>query len=152
MTPLPNNRTLETGSMVNPATGQATAYEEVWQDIEPICTTSAWADENLRLHNPGIEPMRTVMVLTLQDDANQARGMVVRVGQYCQGVVRQGEYFSLDRWRWQAAGGWQRECRVGDLMLPCGWCFEPQMGGLMGVGARVRYQDYEWVVVERDEF
>ena len=27
--------TLETGSMVNPATGRVTAYEEVWEDEEP---------------------------------------------------------------------------------------------------------------------
>ncbi|KAJ7468498.1 hypothetical protein FB451DRAFT_1400875 [Mycena latifolia] len=33
-TPLPDGRTLEVGEMVNPATGEVTAYEEVWRDEE----------------------------------------------------------------------------------------------------------------------
>ncbi|KIY73975.1 hypothetical protein CYLTODRAFT_485106 [Cylindrobasidium torrendii FP15055 ss-10] len=47
--PLPDGRTLESGSMVNPATGQMTAYEEIWRDEEAedwlfACNTSesAW--------------------------------------------------------------------------------------------------------------
>jgi hypothetical protein len=136
MFPQPDGRTLETGEMVNPATGELTKYEESWIDVEP--TTTGTEDEG-RL---------VCVVLILQDDANEARGMVVRVGQYCQGFMRVGDALSMERWAWDAEGGWRRLVHMGDLWLPCGVVTD---GKRLELGGQVKYGEYEWKIVEMVE-
>ncbi|KAF5389948.1 hypothetical protein D9757_003622 [Collybiopsis confluens] len=48
-TGLPDGTTLETGEMINPATGKLTAYEEIWRDVEVV--GSADGNTSLFLHN-----------------------------------------------------------------------------------------------------
>ncbi|KAK5169873.1 uncharacterized protein LTR77_005851 [Saxophila tyrrhenica] len=133
MFPQPDGRTLETGSMVNPASGKVEAYEEMWADPEP---TGAG------------EEGKVCKVLILRDEAHEARGMVVRVGQFCQGVLRIGEAFALERWGWREHGGWRREVRMGDLWLPCG---VPCDGERVKLGGEVKYGDHVWKCVELAE-
>jgi hypothetical protein len=138
MIPQTDGTTLERGSMVNPATGQMTPYEECWKDIEPI---------RIREQAKGV-----CVVLQLHDDANKARGVVVRVGQCCQGLIRVGEHMALERWVWshEETKGWTRKFRMGDdLWLPCGVALEEDK---LKKDGEVTYGAYVWNVVELSEF
>lgn len=125
---------LEHGNMANPVTGRLTDYTEGWRDAEPVATSEA--------------NTKVCMVLELSAEAQQ--GMVVRVGQFVQGVVRVGEFFALERWSWQAGEGegWRLDARVGDLWLPCAVCME----GMLDVGGKVEFGHHEWEVVEKELF
>ncbi len=128
-------RTIEKGRMVNPATGLLTAYEESWLDPEPFSTVEG--------------ERRRCVVLRLHDDANHARGVVVRIGEYCQGVVRIGNDFALERWMWDAKQGWQRLVRLGELVLPCRQALDPLKHR---VGEDVQCEQSRWKVEELSSF
>ncbi len=139
--------TLEKGRMVNPATGKMTDYEECWRDVEALSTeASPAAGEKEGLGNGG---KRVCTVLQLHDDTNKARGMVIRIGQFVQGVLRVGEAFALERWEWEKKEGWKRSVRIGDLFVPCGVLLG---GERVKLGGEVRYGDFGWRVVETSEF
>lgn len=156
-------RTLEKGKMVNPSTGLLTDYEEVWRDEKVIATPSKDCDVDEGIEKDvkdmaaeGVEKgseegvngdrSRMCVVLILDDPASQARGMVVRVGQYCQAVLRVADHFSLERWQWlDKQDGWRRECRIGSMWVPCGSTFDEAR---VKLGGKVRYGDYVWEVVE----
>jgi len=102
------------------------------------------------------------VVLLLHDEEHRVKGMVVRVGQFCQGVVKVGERFALERWEWKGremvregddsrarAGGWKRAVRVGDWWLPCGAALRED---LLKEGGEVKHQDMAWKVVELSHF
>lgn len=127
--------------MPHPRTGQPTDYEEVWID-EPAMGGGLAGGEVAAAGGAVV-----AVVLTLQDDENRARGMVVRVGQFCQGVLRAGDAFACERWEWTAGQGrgWRRAARVGDLFLPCGLAMEE---GKIRLGGSVRFGDFKWTVVE----
>ncbi|KAI1426709.1 hypothetical protein F5Y12DRAFT_783750 [Xylaria sp. FL1777] len=105
--PQDDGRTLETGRMVNPATGQMTSYEEVWSDLE----AEGIPDEVNQ------QQRARCVVLELEDEERDERGMVVCLGRYCQGVVRTGSRFAAERWLWED-GEWQQKFRIGDLRIP----------------------------------
>jgi hypothetical protein len=86
MWPQPNGDTLEKGSSRDLETGTVSEYEELWADI-PVEKT-------------GLDGKRASVVLQLQDDARKARGMVVRVGGCCQGLLKIKEEITLERWKW----------------------------------------------------
>ena len=135
MLPQKDGTTLERGTMVNPATGQMTDYEECWSDVEPTSTNS--------------DSERLCVVLQLHDDANNARGVVVRIGQYCQGLLRVGEQLALERWEWKKETGWNRVTRMGDMWLPCGVALDDSK---LKIDGEVTYGQYLWKVVELAEF
>ncbi|KAI1182861.1 hypothetical protein F5B17DRAFT_443904 [Nemania serpens] len=111
--PQEDGRTLETGRMVNPATGKLADYEEVWTDLE--------AEGVPEVHQNSAEltqqPRALCVVLEMEDEEREGRGMVVCVGRHCQGVVRIGDRFAAERWLWED-GGWRRKYRVGDIWIP----------------------------------
>lgn len=129
----------ETGSMVNPATGLMTDYTEGWREPKAVPTSQEESDDGM-----------ICMVLELCDEAQQARGMVIRVGQFVQGVIRVGELFALERWSWVEGWkeGWKLDTRIGDLFLPCGVCTDANLD----LGGKVVYGEFEWRVVEVDRF
>ena len=135
MFPLADGRTLENGSMINPATGRMTDYEECWKDVDPLANEKGAG--------------KVCTVLQIHDDAHKVRGMVFRVGQFCQGILRVGEGLSLERWQWEESGGWKRQARVGDQWIPCGVILE---GERLKMGGEVTYGDFVWRVVELGEF
>ncbi|KAK5989473.1 hypothetical protein PT974_10995 [Cladobotryum mycophilum] len=104
--PRPDGLTLEKGSMVNPATGRDTAYEELWYDPDPKIT-------------PPEE--KVVSLVLMWEESEVRRGMVVRVGEYCQGFVRDGDELAAERWAWrEGGGGWERVVKIGsERELPC---------------------------------
>lgn len=164
-----DQRSLEKGSMVNPETGRLTEYEEIWRDVEAVAVPDcedgeggARGEENEEEDDEEDEEKtdeeaeeeeeeeKVSGVLILDEPEQRARGMVVRIGQYCQGVLRVKGEFSLERWEWVGEEkGWERKVRMGSLFLPCG----PAMDVLgMEVGSQVRHGDFRWKVVELDYF
>jgi hypothetical protein len=101
--------TLETGRMLNPATGAETDYEEVWRS-EPIQMV------------PGAGGGDAVTCLALQMEGGSEgvkRGLVVRLGQYCQAFARDGDEIALERLRWDAdQQRWASSVRIGRLEFP----------------------------------
>ncbi|EFX05853.1 hypothetical protein CMQ_3922 [Grosmannia clavigera kw1407] len=105
---LPDGNYLEKGEMVNPATGKMAPYEEVWIDVQPVATSPS-----------EVGAMRCVVV-QLHDDAAGTRGVVERLGQFCQGIVRTAaKGITVERWQWTADKGWQRTFRLGTGSIPC---------------------------------
>ncbi|KAI1109994.1 hypothetical protein F5Y14DRAFT_455481 [Nemania sp. NC0429] len=114
--PQEDGRTLETGRMVNPATGELTDYEEVWTDLEAEAVPNEYRDSAERTQ----QPRRLCVVLEMGDEGcegREGRGMVVCVGRQCQGVVRIGGRFAAERWLWED-GGWRRKYQIGDIWIP----------------------------------
>ncbi|KAI0647656.1 hypothetical protein C8Q79DRAFT_521993 [Trametes meyenii] len=104
---------LERGRMAHPETGEPREYEEAWKAIPVLAL-------------PGDAPPdhRVSVWLELQRTKPGRRGTVVRVGQFCQGIVREGESISVQRWAW-ADGKWAQVGLVGDIAMPCELTFEP---------------------------
>ncbi|OBZ68900.1 hypothetical protein A0H81_11008 [Grifola frondosa] len=48
-----------------------------------------------------------------------AKGMIVRVGQFCQGIVKKGDVVHVERWKWMDGLGWRSIAKIGDANLPC---------------------------------
>lgn len=147
MFPQPDGRTLEKGAMVDPKTGRLEDYEEMWSDVEALACEKG-----------GVDVGTKCVVLQMEgtignaEEKEVARGMVVRLGQYCQGVVRVGEAFALESWQWEGPGekeDWKRLARMGDLFLPCGPAMEHF--DRLQLGGRVTHEDFTWHVVELEE-
>ncbi|KAK4154968.1 hypothetical protein C8A00DRAFT_42357 [Chaetomidium leptoderma] len=108
--------TLEKGRMLNPATGVETDYEEVWRS-EPIEMVPVLGGGDgmvsclaLRMEAAGAGegPARGVR-----------RGLVVRLGQYCQAFARDGDSITLERLKWDGEQQtWTRQFRIGNEELP----------------------------------
>lgn len=158
MYPLTDALTLEHGHAFHPHLNAHKTHEELWRDVEIASTNGA--------------DTRICVVLRLQDDGVGVRGVVVRLGQYCQGLLVRDGHVTVERWEWEgeqseqselgthegeregkekAASGveevaqWARTARVGDLCLPCTAAFRPEVLVLGGV---VKYGDYKWTVEE----
>lgn len=135
MYPQPDGTVLEKGSMVNPATGLMTDYEELWMDLESGSTTK--------------DEMRWSLVLSLDDKLNRAKGMVIRVGEHVQGIVKNDGRITVERWVWEdsrlGVKDWTRKVRLGDDFLPCSVLFQPEG---MHSGGKVRYGEFWWAIKE----
>jgi hypothetical protein len=135
--------TLEHGAGPNPFTGNMHSYEEMWRDV-PIkaCYPAT---------------IKFCAVLRLQSDS--VRGLVIRLGQYCQGLVQHGEEVSIERWEFvlrvdenghTAGGDWTRVARVGTAFLPCLLaCRDLREESL---GTVIKGAGDEWVVEEVGEW
>ncbi|TIC94158.1 hypothetical protein CH35J_009862 [Colletotrichum higginsianum] len=126
--------TLEKGRMVNPATGEETDYEELWRDVEPAAVVGG-----------GGKAVECI-VLRFEDEQAGARGSVVWLGRFCQGISRVGEDVTAERWEWRDDGGWRRTMRIGERGLPCEALLKT--GALLTVGAHVVHEDLVWDVLE----
>ena len=127
--PLPDGKILEKGRMVNPETGKLTDYEEVWED--------------LKVERVGSEAQ--CIVLQVHDEERGVRGLVVRVGQFCQGIIRVGSEVSVERWAWGVKDHWKRTVRMGKTGLPCGEAMEPAR---LKLGDKINCGEHEWTVIE----
>ena len=139
--------TLERGRMVNPDTGNETDYEEMWRS-EPIETVS-FPDVDKEASN--------VTCLALQwqgveDGAGQQRevkrGLIVRLGQYCQAFARDNDEITVERLKWDSdKRQWVSQVRIGKMELPTEvathFAHEVRLDDEVRVGGAV------WKVVER---
>ncbi|KAK0620051.1 hypothetical protein B0T14DRAFT_537645 [Immersiella caudata] len=134
---------LEKGRMVNPATGKQTDYEELWVS-EDTRSVPAFASGGSIVDGPAI-----CVVLEMQRDEEGRRGMVVRLGQYCQGLVRTGAGqadITIERLKWDAETGWVKQVRIGDAELPTD--FATHLAHEAVQGDVVRVGGDAWTVVE----
>jgi hypothetical protein len=128
--------TLEYGHAFHPHYKAVKSHEEMWED-EDILTTSTSSDT--------AEAEKVCTVLRLQDDAKGVRGIVIRLGQYIQGIVVAGDEVSAERFEYSKENDWQRTKRVGKHLLPCA-ILKRQL--VLAVGGTVRYKEFEWTVEE----
>lgn len=134
MFPQPNDVTLETGTMVNPATGVETDYEELWRDEEPSPTT--------------VEGVACA-VFRIQDDPSGKRGQFLRLGQYAQGVLQDGDSYTAERWIWdQAQSKWKLLVKIGDNKVPSLETLLGTNGSLYEEGDQVETSSGSWTVIE----
>ncbi|CAK4030470.1 Hypothetical predicted protein [Lecanosticta acicola] len=138
MIPDSSGRVLEHGTMIHPVKGEMTPYTECWLDA-PLKKT---AEQDQGIWNA---------VLVLDEPEKMRRGMVIRVGQVCQGILREGARFTVEQWTWAVEGGWKRLTRMGDDFLPCGMAMDPER-----LGKTVTFKhpegpdkDHVWEVKER---
>jgi hypothetical protein len=159
---------LEKGAMVNPATGRVTEYVEGWQDVEIRAVTPPGGEiiksfcEQLHDRGVGVDGLRTVsnagsgklsLVLQHENVERRARGMVVRLGQICQGVMRVGDEFAYERWEWTSETGWCKTRFSSDLDMPCDVL--TILGELMCTDTTVTYghaDNQTWNCVEAEQF
>ncbi|CAN9081838.1 unnamed protein product [Alternaria sp. RS040] len=142
MYPIAPELTLEVGHGFHPALDAVKTHEEMWKDEDVVSTNKAGS--------------KICVVMRCQADAAGVRGVVVRLGQYCQGIMMAGEKTTVERWEWKdgengedEVGEWKRSVRIGDGFVPCGVAFRPEV---LGVGAVVKFHDFEWVVEEAWEW
>ena len=147
MYPQADGSTLEKGHMVNPATGRDTEYEEVWVS-EEILAVPAFPGGEKSFSGDDAKPL--CVVLEMQRDEEGRRGMVVRLGQYCQGLARTGEGeadVTLERWKWEEGIGWVRTVRMGRAELPMD--FAMHLAGEAMKEDVVRVGEDVWRVLEK---
>ena len=145
------NEFLEKGRMMNDK-GVMQDMEELWRDFTPQ-----------RL--PG-EANAASIVLKAENKILGVRGMVIRVGGWCQGIIRSsnGE-IGVERWRFgssgfidgmvkryddsatqQQAGKWQKIFKLGKMSLPCeSACLKSDE---LGEGDSIMHGGLNWTVVE----
>ena len=145
--------------MPNPGnSGALTDYEELWRDL-PLQKLP---------HEQGI----LSLVLKAENKVLGTRGLIVRIGSWCQGVIRSGNDIGVERWRFGgvpivgggeaglvegAVGGgiedaagrnkWERIAKIGEMSLPCQVCWEK--GWQLEVGEEVVCGGLKWGVVEK---
>lgn len=90
MYPQPDGDTLEKGSMTNPKTGVMTDYEEVWTDLDAILV--------------GADTVRKCIVMKIEEEESHVSGLIIRLGQFCQGILRVRGDVSVERWQWFREG------------------------------------------------
>ncbi|KAL9049944.1 MAG: hypothetical protein Q9206_005290 [Seirophora lacunosa] len=75
---------LEKGTTVDPDTGEEESYEELWTDL-PLASGSA------------SEHARICVVLRTEEVENGTKGMVIRIGEWCQGILKKNGAISVER-------------------------------------------------------
>ncbi|KAL9610405.1 MAG: hypothetical protein Q9167_004888 [Letrouitia subvulpina] len=112
MITLDNGDVLERGTNVDAVSGEETVYEELWRDLEITAV--------------GAEDGCVCAVFRVDDEEKNARGLFVRVGGWCQSILKIGTEMTVERWEWVARqsepvhGDWARIVHVGleDLLCP----------------------------------
>ena len=135
MYPQDNGEVLEYGAMVNPEKGIVEKYEECWVDLEP--------------KRVGTEERLKCWALKMEEKGEEGevvRGMIVRIGEYIQGVVRRGGEVAVGRWVWSEGKDWERLVGIGKLDVPA---------EVLEVGYKIHQEEkfmsgdgLEWVCVE----
>ena len=141
--------TLEKGTMKHPQTGKQCDYEELWGDV---------AVEAIGEDKPNVS-----VVLKVEDEDKGYKGMVVRVGGWCQGISRGKQGVVVERWKWKGLaevegwrpgtspgekpekGGWERIARLGDGDVPCEATFAVED---LREGMRIGGGEVKWEVME----
>ncbi len=157
-----NGDVLERGKNKNPETGEETNYEELWHDLE--------------IESIGKHHNHSSVVMRAENPDKNLKGMVVKVGGWCQGITKVGDELTVERWEhklgfmsederealkrngWKTAigktrNGWIRTFKSGKGFLPCKYVIEGASGKL-GLNFVLKdHPDYweskaEWRVLE----
>ena len=134
MWPQANGDVLERGTQRHPVTGLECEYEELWRDLE--------------VEVVGEEKQCVSIVLKTEDTAAVIKGLVVRVGSWCQGILKVGSKFTIERWEWSSKGSeipkWSRVVKIGDGALPCISTFNNVVNNSL-----VQSGNLQWKVIEK---
>lgn len=131
-----NGDVLEKGTQKHPETGEEVGYEELWTELE----VDVIPEEGGKYST------------VLKHEGENAKGMVVRVGGWCQGFLKEGRELTVERWRWasqendphQGPGYWKRIVRIGEGEMP-----SPMLGrGFEDEEMVVKSGELRWEVVE----
>ncbi|KAL2258801.1 hypothetical protein VTK26DRAFT_7736 [Humicola hyalothermophila] len=120
---------LETGRMVNPATGQVADYEETWRSEVvvpvPAVRSITLGEQQQQQRLAGSTGAVCVALLWQGDEQAEEdrgtvrRGMVVRVGRLCQGFARDGDRLTAIRLEYdERMRQWIATVRMGDQVMP----------------------------------
>jgi hypothetical protein len=151
--------------MIKPATGKLTAYEEAWVDlpIVPDGNGEVWTVVLQIDQTPsndesgGGGESQTTSTAT-----PPAHGVIVRIGNRCQGLLRIGDRITIEQWEKSEVvsttananassiekrddDAWKRVLHIGDDFLPCAAAFDASH---IAVGNTVRYGSMEWKFAE----
>lgn len=134
MWPQGNGDVLERGTQHHPITGLECEYEELWGDLE--------------VEIVGEEKHRISIVLKVDDNDAMVKGLVVRVGSWCQGILKVRDKTTIERWEWNPNASktseWSKVVRIGDGVLPCNATFNQELNiGLLQSG------NLQWKIVEK---
>ena len=140
MWPQDNGDVLERGYMKHPRTGKQVEYEELWEDIDALAIKTEGSDVTVR------------KCTVLKRKSDEAKGLVIRIGQYIQGMMRSLDGLRLLQYEWQARSGkdagvgvWTKTLSLGHGRLPC----ERIINGLeIKVGDFFDYGTGRWELVE----
>ena len=80
-----NGDVLERGKQKHRVSGAEVEYEELWGDLD--------IDTIRRKQN------RSSIALRADDREKNARGMIVKVGGWCQGIMKIGDKVTIERWQ-----------------------------------------------------
>lgn len=107
---LANGDWLEKGKMLDFDDGKVKEYEEVWRDsdIFPRISTVLVLEEEAG------------KAFQINSAADAAKGTIIRVGNYCQGIMKVKGEVTCERWILdEGAEEWRRVFRTGKGVLPC---------------------------------
>ncbi|RDW66499.1 hypothetical protein BP6252_10134 [Coleophoma cylindrospora] len=124
-----SNEVRETGSMAHPDTGKITPYEEIWIDLELV--------------KVGEKGKYASWVMKHEDSYSKTRGMLCRIGEWVQGVLRIGDEISVVRYKWDTENSqWQLKLSMGRFDMPRDVVLETDRE--LSVGEEFG----DWIVVE----
>ena len=156
MTVQEDGTVLEEGVNVK-ADGEEQKYEELWKDIQ--------VDPLGKKHN------RHSIVLRAEDSEQEMKGLVIKIGGWCQGIMKRAGELTVERWQLKPKLGveselikengieestrtrndWVRTFKVGTETLACGRVCG-HTDGKLGMNATKMYgekdNEIEWRVVE----
>lgn len=149
---LPNGDVLERGKQSLPtiAAGKEFEYEELWSNVE----VQAIPGERMDLEEEG-RSKKVSVVIRAEDQEGKVVGLVVRIGGWVQGVMRNKDgSLGVERWCWKGVEeegkegmGWRCVVQIGDGMMPCPMTF----GGaavFLKEGQKLPGSGGVWTVVE----
>ena len=160
---------LEKGEMVDPATDRLTEYVEGWRDGEIGVVPPPGEElvkefyEELSGRGVSVDGLRDLraadassklsIVLQHEDVAHRSRGMAIRLGHVCQGVMRVGDDFAYERWEWTHEDGWRQTSVSRKLSMPCDVL--TILAEEISTGTTINYgneDDLTWRCVELERF
>ena len=119
-----NGDVLERGKQKNPETGDEMEYEELWHDVE--------------VESFGKKQNRSSLVIRAEDAGKGVKGLAVKIGGFCQAIMKSEGDITVERWEHKPAdffqgqdpvhglgdherthNDWIRTFRIGKGCLPC---------------------------------
>ena len=155
----PNGDILEKGKNIDPVTGEETEYEELWHDLQ--------------VEAIGKKDNCSSLVMRADEPERNISGMAIKVGGWCEGILKVGDELTIERWEWKPTdrasdaasteaikepertrNDWIRSFKIGKGTLPCkNIC--SHTSGKFGLKAVLKSitdvewnSDIEWKVVE----
>ncbi|CAF9932579.1 hypothetical protein IMSHALPRED_008927 [Imshaugia aleurites] len=155
----PNGNILEKGKNCDPVTGEETEYEELWHDLQ----VEAFGKKN----------NRQSLVMRADEPARNIKGMAIKIGGWCEGILKVEDELTIERWEWKptdsasnvdsteagregkrTGNGWTRTFKIGRGTLPCREICS-RTHGKFGLNALLKStndidwnSDIEWKVIE----